>query len=111
MLPAKPKCIFIVTALAKPLLKIGTMAMKVMLFSFVQLGCVQIFRPFRGVEILPKNVARKAEVHIYCHCLSQAPVEDRYYTQKGNVAPLPLTRLYTNFYAVWRIFTVPAGKG
>ncbi len=59
MLPAKPKCIFIVTALAKPLLKIGTMAMKVMLFSFVQLGCVQIFRPFRGVKILRKNVAAK----------------------------------------------------
>ncbi len=44
MLPAKPKCMFIVTTLAKPLMEIGTMVMSVMLFHFDQLGCMQSFR-------------------------------------------------------------------
>jgi hypothetical protein len=48
-----------------------------MLFHFHQLGCMQIFRPFGGVKILPENVACKAEVHVSCHCLSQAPDDDR----------------------------------
>jgi hypothetical protein len=34
------------TALGKPLLKIGTMLTKAILFHFIQLGCVPIFTPF-----------------------------------------------------------------
>jgi hypothetical protein len=45
-LPAKPKCMFPCTALGKPLLKIGTMLTKGVLFHFIQLGCVPIFTPF-----------------------------------------------------------------
>ncbi len=60
---------------------------------------------------ISKNVARKAEVHIYLHCLGQALVADRYCTLKSNVDPLHLTRLCTKFYANLRLFTVPAGKG
>ncbi len=34
------------TALGKPLLKIGTMLTKAVLFHFMQLGCVPIFMPY-----------------------------------------------------------------
>jgi hypothetical protein len=37
---------FIGTALAKPLLKIGTMLRKAKLFHFIQLACVRIFMLF-----------------------------------------------------------------
>ncbi len=36
-------------------------------------------------------------MYIYWHCLRQAPVEDRYYTNNNNVVPLYLVRLPTNF--------------
>jgi hypothetical protein len=48
MLPAMPKCILIVTALAKLLLKISALLRKAMamLFRFIPLGSVIISTPF-----------------------------------------------------------------
>ncbi len=63
LLPAKPKCMFIGTALAKPLLKIGAMLRQAKLFHFIQLACVRIFmlfgdfspfRPERVEQLIPK---------------------------------------------------------
>ncbi len=56
------------------------------------------------------NVALKAEVHVYWHCLRQAPVEDRYYFNNNNVVPLHSIRLPTNFHTIWRLYTIQATK-
>jgi hypothetical protein len=92
------KRIFILAALAKPLLKIGTIFIKAMLLHFFQISFVQIFMTFGESLPFRPDVACKAEVHVCCHCLSQAPVEDRYHTHKSNVAPLHIFRLNTNFH-------------
>jgi hypothetical protein len=57
------------------------------------------------------NVALKAQVHVYWHCLRQAPVKDRYYVNNNNVVPLHSVRLPTNFHTIWRLFTVQATMG
>jgi hypothetical protein len=60
MLPAKPKCMFLVTALAKPLMMIDSILIKAMLLHLVYVGCIQIFTlieefsPFR-----PERVKRE----------------------------------------------------
>ncbi len=105
------KSIFILTALAEPLLKIGTIFIKAMLLHFHKISCVGIFMTIGQCSPFWPDVACKAEVHVYCHCLSQAPAEDRYYTHKSNVASLCIAILYTNFHGNWRVLTIQAGKG
>ncbi len=105
------KSIFIHTTLAEPLLKICTIFTKAMLLHFLQIICVWIFTTFGECSQFRLDVARKVKVHVYRHCLSQAPVEDRYYTHESNVAPLCISKLYSNFHVNWRVFNVPAKKG
>jgi hypothetical protein len=57
------------------------------------------------------KIAGSPQVHVYWHCLSKAPVEDRYYAQKSNVVLHHAISIYTDFNAIWRLYTVPASKG
>jgi hypothetical protein len=50
MLPAKPKCILIVTALAKVLLKMSALLRRAMVLHFIPLGSVRIGDFWRLLE-------------------------------------------------------------
>ncbi len=97
------------TIVGKPLLKIGTMLRKAMLFHFIYLVCVPIFASFWGVKIFQKMLPSKPNCMFIITALGKPLLKIG--TMLTVIVLLCLVRLPTNFHAIWGLFTVQATKG